>query len=226
MLISEEGTQKNNCSIALLKERILEHGYVTAQNDIECLANSTDWFTRSELARMLSDYPNTHARLVLLKLLQDTHYLVQVEAIDSLAAQAYDPVVVSEVAKCAQSIHPLVRGYAYRYICLVNTETNEGIIRFLEGRPFEKNTWARIMLYIGLAQNGDNTKVDDLIKMYNRCGYLNRCAIANGFADIFCDLCETEREKVRDFVCQRKDDKREIAEKEAFCRLQQAICQI
>ena len=217
----EKAMSKRKENIDSLTERINKTGYQDHIDEIDRLKENKDWYVRAELAVLLADHINDHSKQVLMNLLDDRSYLVQVEAIDSLSSVT-DHDVAEKVRKCMISRHPLVRGYAYRWLC----ETQEEPQKLLQELHLvhEKDIWARNMLYVGLAQIGDETVVRSLLRSYRRCNYLNRCAIANGLADIFDDLSRTDQKKIRDFVETYKNPEISVAEAEAFERLKQ-VCE-
>ncbi len=186
-----------NTEIKELAARLDQNDYDTCVEEIERLAKNKDWSIRQELAIILNDHINDHSIEILKKLACDHSYIVQVEAIDTLQSIA-DPDVEKIIRQCMNSFHPLVRGYAYRYLCFNCDDEKELIKEF--NTIEEKNTWARIFLYIGMAQIGDSDKLLKLTRMYRRCYYLNQCAIVNGLADIYSDLSKANRTVVKQFV--------------------------
>ena len=108
---------------------------------IERLSKHKDTFVRQELAVLLSEHINDHSIGVLKSLACDKDYLVQVEALDSLMGISAAGVK-SIIIQCMDSIHPLVRGYAYR--CLSELDEETSAIRQQLQMVKEKSTWARI----------------------------------------------------------------------------------
>ena len=201
--------------IEILAEHLKE-GYPACLNEIERIKNSKDSWVRSRLAILLDDYINEHSTRILKELACDRNYLVQIEALDSLSGIC-EASVKDIILQCMNSAHPLVRGYAYR--CLSEFDMDTSAIRQQLQMVKEKNTWARIELYISEARAGDPTRIQKLLKMYPKCNYLNRCAISNGIADIYPRLSHSDQGFINHFVDIHKTDDSGAAEKEAFMRL-------
>lgn len=209
-------------TIEELEQFLTNTTYLDYVSDIERLSKDSDWFVRAEIARLLSSYHNGHAEKILLALLHDKSYLVQVEAIDSLGS-FYSNQIRKRVLACMNSAHPLVRGYAYRWMCATcPDELLEGTIELLQGVR-EKNTWARIMLHISLLQLGDSDSLHILKRTYGRCNYLNRIAILNGLTDSFSLLSRQEQEEITSFVNDLSLIDGDIAVCEAIERLKEEI---
>lgn len=207
--------------ISKLSDRI-RAGNNDCKDEIERLSNDRNPFVRQQLAILLAENMNRHAVEVLKRLACDKNYLVQTEALGSLMGVSEEGIK-DIVCQCMNSPHPLVRGYAYR--CLSETNENVKIIRQHLQMVVEKNTWARIMLFIGEARVGDSTKIQKLTKMFSKCNYLNRCAIFDGIADIYEDLSQSDKSIVNIFVYKHKMNAGSATEDEAFSRLLR-ICKI
>lgn len=188
--------------------------------DIDRLAAHKDWAIRRELACLLSAFLHPHAEKSLLSLLEDTNYLVQVEALDSLSSFRSDAVKQAVLSKI-NSKYALVRGYAYRCISDIYIDNDPMSAKNTLQKIAEKNTWARAMLLISLAQLGDKDACLLLMKMYPRCHYRVRCAILNGLADIYSCLSLSAQADVDAFS--QKIAPREIAVQDALQRLKLEI---
>ena len=211
----------SNEDINNLSVKISNQGYNQCIQDIERLMKNKDPFIRQKLAIILADHINEHSKQVLMDMLHDRSYLVQVEALDSLTGVT-DTAIFEGVLSCMMSHHPLVRGYSYRCLCK-STDNRQNIIDRLNLID-EKNVWARIMLDIGRADIGDETAISRLLKAYPKCNYLNRCAIANGIADIFSDIPKKEKCIIREFVAAYSTKSVGVADKEALVRLM-SVCE-
>ena len=221
-MLKKERTMCTLKRIDDLANDINENGYENCINEIERFSEDQDLFVRSELAVVLADFINDHSIMILSKLLCDRSYLVQVEAIDSL--KGVDNEEIKEKVKhCMNSKHPLVRGYAYIFMSLAADNTKEQLDAF--SLLNEKNVWARIQLLTGMSQLGDEGSIQTLLKMYRKCNYLNRCAIANGFADLFDDYSETGKRRIQSYFASYKNPNISVAEKEAVERLKE-VCLI
>lgn len=95
-----------------LEENLTLENYAEHMEEINRLARSRDASCRIRLADLLCGFPNPHAKDTLLALTEDTSYLVQTSAIDSLSAFPGDDTRAA-VMRLSASRHPLVRGYAY-----------------------------------------------------------------------------------------------------------------
>ena len=210
----------DSITVQNLKQMLNDSTYSDYVGYIEALSRDSDWFVRTEIAALLGDYQNEHAEGILLSLLHDKSYLVQVEAIDSLSSFPSDRVRNS-VLHCMNSIHPLVRGYAYRCICSIcpikELASTTEVLKSIK----EKNTWARIMLLVSQLQLGDNSSLRKLEKAYKRCNYLNRIAILNGLADSFYLLSQKEKEEIRAFANAISPASNGVAVQEAIVRLKE-----
>lgn len=204
-----------------LSIRISNQGYNKCIQEIERLIRHKDPFIRQKLAVILADHINEHSKQVLIDLLNDRSYLVQVEALDSLTG-IIDTEIFKGALLCTESHHPLVRGYSYQCLCKSTDDPQNLIVRL--NLIKEKNVWAKIMLDIGRADIGDETAICRLLKAYPKCNYLNRCAIANGIADIYIDLSENNKCRIREFVAAYSSKSIGVADKEAFERLM-SVCE-
>ena len=95
-----------------LEENLALENYAEHMEEINRLARSRDASCRIRLADLLCGFPNPHAKDTLLALTEDTSYLVQTSAIDSLPAFPGDDTRAAAM-RLSASRHPLVRGYAY-----------------------------------------------------------------------------------------------------------------
>ena len=204
-----------------LEENLTPGNYAEHTDEINRLAKSRDMFYRIRLADLLCRFPNRHAKETLLALTEDTSYLVQTSAIDSLSV--FPGVDTLEAAmRLSASRHPLVRGYAYICAgmagCLFGDEKRTDLRNELSAIR-EADTFAKICKLESLIRLGDKKQIDLMISMFDRCNYRNQCAILNSLSDLYPSISYSAQKKILQF-CKRLADKDMCeAVQEAYDRL-------
>lgn len=194
-------------TIDALEEILTLENYSEHTDEINRLAKSRDMFYRIRLANLLCRFPNRHAKETLLALTEDSSYLVQTSAIDSLSVFPGDDTLEAAM-RLSASRHPLVRGYAYICAgmagCLFGDEKRTGLRNELSATQ-ETDTFAKICKLEGLIRLGDEKQIDLLISKFDRCNYRNQCAILNSLSDLYPQVGPRAREAIRRFHAANAD---------------------
>ncbi len=208
-----------------LEENLTPENYAEHMDEINRLAKSRDMFYRIRLADLLCRFPNRHAKETLLALTEDTSYLVQTSAIDSLSVFPGDDTLEAAM-RLSASRHPLVRGYAY--ICMgmvyywADAEKCANVRNRLIAKK-ESDTFAKICKTESLIRLGMENLTDLLIRMFSRCRYQNQCAILNSLSDLYPTASHAAQKKIRQFSEELAGRDMDTAVQEAYDRLTLAI---
>ncbi len=164
-----------------LEQNIRLYGYDINQPKIEEYAVSKSTDIRIELAVLLCNYINSHSENILIKLLYDKSISVRTEAADSLGSFKNERVY-RELMDCYKgAVNTIFKGYLLISIGDVCQEKNkEETKNFIYSILInEKKAFVRIQAYSALFILGERRVLDNILNMYFKCGYRNKCVILN-----------------------------------------------
>ncbi|CAM3583493.1 MULTISPECIES: HEAT repeat domain-containing protein [Saccharibacillus] len=157
-------------------------------NFLEKSSRDSDEFVRMEAAVALGFHYNVRAEGMLIRLADDSDWLVRTEACDSLGRGESEAVLSVLERKIRQDRSALVRAYAihsYGDAAEALRCDPEDVAAFLESRlPREKSHWTRLALFKVLYRCGREAYLNDLLDGLKLAAFNKRCTAGNNLKEV------------------------------------------